>query len=429
VNSTNLSFSALPPIDVPFRYFLTGPIFLIFIALFVLFVGDDMWLSRWHPNMLMVTHAFTLGFITVIMMGALLQILPVMGAGSLPNVRKIGAWCHVCHVLGTVFLMVSFIYPNEYVKLAAMCFLFISFSVYIGSLYGLLRKKLSKSCSIMAIKLALFGLLITVGIGLLMVANTMSFWTIALDKMWTDIHAEWGLLVWMSILIMAVSFQVVPLFHVAPNFSKKITKYLPFSLLSAVMIISWKQNLFQPFGIFILLGLCGYMLNLLLLLNKRKRKIPDTSIYFWQLSALTLFVTTLLTIIPDSFISEDLRNKKILLIAAILIFFYVVSIIQGLLLKILPFLCYTHLQQRCLTNFSAMSLIPNMHDLLKKKHGKWLFNMHICTGCALIATIIYPSLYWLFGSLLLAEFSGLLYLMLRIISQYKKCLTEILLLD
>jgi len=429
VNSTNLSFSALPPIDIPFRYFLTGPVFLIFIALFVLFVGQDMWFSRWHPNMLLVTHGFTLGFITVIMMGALLQILPVMGAGSLPYVRIVGGCCHTLHVLGTILLMLSFIYPYVYIKLAAMLVLLTSFSIYIIALYGLLRKNLSQSSSIIAIKLALFGLVVTVALGSLIVANSLSIWLLPLDKMWTDIHAEWGLFAWMSILIMAVSFQVIPMFHVAPNFSQVVTKYLPFSLLSVVMISSWEQSLFQSFSAFILLGLCGYMLNLLLLLNKRKRKIPDTTIYFWQLSALALFAATFLTIAPDSFIFESLIEKKGLLIAAILIFFYVLSIIQGLLLKILPFLSYTHLQQRCLNNFSAMSLIPNMHALLKKSHGQWLFNVHVCTGCALVATIIYPSFYWLFGSLLLVEFSGLLYLMLCIISKYRKCLTAILSLD
>jgi len=192
MNNTNLSFDALPPIDIPFRYFVTGPIFLIIIALFILFAGEGMWFSRWHPDMLLVTHGFTLGFITAIMMGALLQMLPVMGAGSLLNVRKVGAFCHVFHVLGTVCLMLSFIYSYEYLKIVAIVSLCLSFSVYIDALFGLLKKRLSQSVSIVAIQLALFALLITVVIGLLLAANILGFWQMSLDKMWTNMHAQWG---------------------------------------------------------------------------------------------------------------------------------------------------------------------------------------------------------------------------------------------
>ena len=346
MNNTNLSFDALPPIDIPFRYFLTGPIFLIVIAVFILFSGEGMWLSRWHPDMLLVTHGFTLGFITVIMMGALLQMLPVMGAGSLLNISKVGTFCHAFHVLGTLCLMLSFIYPYEYVKIVAMVSLCLSFSVYIGALFGLLKKRLSQSVSIVAIQLALFALLVTVGIGLLLVVNTLGFWQIGLDKVWTDIHAQWGLSAWVVILIMAVSFQTIPMFHVAPSFPLYLTKYLPISLLVIVILMSWKHHLSQLFGVIILLSLCLYMACLLFLLNKRKRKIPDTTIYYWQLSALSLFVASALFVIPDHFLFENLVKNKIMLLTAIFIFFYVLSIIQGMLLKILPFLSYPHLQQR-----------------------------------------------------------------------------------
>jgi len=228
---------------------------------------------------------------------------------------------------------------------------------------------------------------------------------------------------------MAVSFQTIPMFHVAPSFPLYLRKYLPISLLGLVVILSWKQNLSQLVGGTILLSLCMYMACILFLLNKRKRKIPDTTIYYWQSSALSLFVVFALYVIPDHLLFENVAKKKTMLLTAIFIFFYVLSIIQGLLLKILPFLSYTHLQQRCLTNFGAMHLIPNMHEFLKKKHGQWLLVSHICAGIFLIVTILYPTLYWVFGSLLLIEFLGLLYLMLRTINQYKKSLRKINLLD
>jgi hypothetical protein len=305
----------------------------------------------------------------------------------------------------------------------------LSFYFYIGALFRLLNKKLSKGASIVAIKLALLGLFTTVTIGLLLVVNTLGFWQMFLNKDWTNIHALWGLVGWVSVLIMAVSFQTIPMFHVAPSFPKHLSNYFPIILLSIISIISFSPDLSQQLGIIVLLILCIYITYLLFLLNKRKRKIPDTTIYFWKLSAISIFVVSILYVIPEHVLSTNIVKKKIMLLTAIFIFFYVLSIIQGMLLKILPFLSYTHLQQRCLTNFSAMHLIPHMHELLKKKHGQWLFVVHICTGSALMTTILYPSIYWLFSGLLCLEFFALLYLILRTINLYRKCLIEITLLE
>ena len=46
---------------------------------------------------------------------------------------------------------------------------------------------------------------------------------------------------------------------------------------------------------------------------------------------------------------------------SILLYGVIISISQGMIIKVLPFLSYTHLQKVCLTNFSAMQYLPNMH--------------------------------------------------------------------
>lgn len=76
---SGLSFSGLPPIDIPFRFFASSILFVIGLAFFIFFSGESLWLSRWHPSMLALTHGFTLGVITPVMMGALLQMLSVVG--------------------------------------------------------------------------------------------------------------------------------------------------------------------------------------------------------------------------------------------------------------------------------------------------------------------------------------------------------------
>tara|TARA_B110000467_G_C18114989_1_gene364618 strand:- start:158 stop:730 length:573 start_codon:yes stop_codon:yes gene_type:complete len=161
-----------------------------------------------------------------------------------------------------------------------------------------------------------------------------------------------------------------------------------------------------------LFGLC-----LFYVIHKRKRKVPDTTILYWQLAALSLLVLNILYFLPDTLFQQIPLNKTMLL-TAIFIYFYVTSVIQGMLLKILPFLSYTHLQQRCLMNFSAMQFIPHMHDFLAKKHGKWLYYMHLFSGGSLLLVLVNSSFYAVFALLLLVEFSWLLFLIVKCMKLY-----------
>ncbi len=57
MNLHGLSFNALPPpIELPFRFFLTAPLFVIACALLILVSGETLFLSRWQPSILALTH-------------------------------------------------------------------------------------------------------------------------------------------------------------------------------------------------------------------------------------------------------------------------------------------------------------------------------------------------------------------------------------
>ena len=100
-------------------------------------------------------------------------------------------------------------------------------------------------------------------------------------------------------------------------------------------------------------------------------------------------IFSIIYFVPEDYITQAIIEKKTLILASMFIYFYLLSVIQGMLLKILPFLSYTHLQQRCLTNFLAMQFIPHMHDFLSKKHGQWLFYLHILSGVFLLHKTMY----------------------------------------
>ncbi len=427
MNISGLSFNALPPIDLPFRFFICAPIFIIACAFLILFSGETLWLSRWHPGMLALTHGFTLGFLTMVMMGALLQLLPVIGGIGIAKPRLIVTVSHTCYCLGVLALMLSFIFVDSRLTITAMVLLGVGLSLYIGAVAWVLIKKISQGDSIIGFRLAIVAFIILIVLGLILLANRVgiSLPVMLLDKHITDIHALMGLVGWAGILIVAVSFQVLPMFHVAPNMPKGIRQYLAPTIFVLLVLFMFSGEFALPL---IFISHAIFAGSLFYVIKQRKRKVPDTSIKYWQLAASSLLLLNVLYFLPDSFyikpyvtadspLSFSLPDKSMLL-TAVFIYFYILSVIQGMLLKILPFLSYTHLQQRCLVDFSAMQFIPHMHAFMNKKHALTLYYLHIISGITLIAVLCEPKLYAVFALCLLVEFVWLLMLMVRCMRLY-----------
>jgi len=377
-------------------------------ACLVFFAGEDLWFSRWHPLMLALTHGFTLGFLTMVMFGALLQLLPVIAGIGIPQPRLFASISHLSLTLGTVSIMLSFIYGKDWLLYSAIVFLGLGLGFYLLVLTWVLFKKLSQGDSITSFRLAIFALFTVLLLGLALLARNLGFDLIAADKQITNIHALWGLVGWAGILIIAVSFQVIPMFHVAPSFPKIITRYLAAGIFILLLVFVLYPAIALPV-LSIFHGL--FAVTLLAVINKRKRKVPDTSIRYWQLAALSLLLTSSLYFIPKTLWHNYIAIDKGLLLGTLFIYFYLLSVIQGMLLKILPFLSYTHLQQRCLVDFSAMQFIPHMHEFLNKKHGQWLFRLHLVSGLCLILVLLQPTTYFVFALAMMLEFCWLLFIM------------------
>jgi len=105
---TGLSFEQAPPFSLPLRFFLTAPLFLLAAAWLIMLAPESL-ASRWTPQALALTHALTLGFLAMTMLGALSQMLPVVAGSKLPAPRWVAGFSHVSLTLGTIALIGGFL--------------------------------------------------------------------------------------------------------------------------------------------------------------------------------------------------------------------------------------------------------------------------------------------------------------------------------
>lgn len=377
MNTSGLSLESIPELKIPMGFFLTAPWFGMLAALLLLFYPEIMD-SRWHPVMLATVHLLTLGFGAMIMIGAMIQVLPVVSSQPVPAAAALSPWIRAGLVSGTLCLALGFLLKQNILFYMALPLLGGVFLMFLGAVGVALVRVQKGGDSVFCLRLAALCLLITVVFGVLQLSTYLDLRWIGYSFERTDNHALLGLLGWGMLLIMGVSFQVIPMFHVAPAFphwfSRGSSILLAMALMTGVIAsgsIAGGALLLLP----LILSIYGaYSLHLI---YRRKRKLVDYTIRFWQLSFTNLILLCLLYFLNQLGFQILVEPGQFhLLLGFGFGLGFVISVMLGMLQKIVPFLMFLHLQRACIHDPGAFMKLPNMRQLLPVSDSKWQFQLH-----------------------------------------------------
>jgi hypothetical protein len=401
VSGVGLRLEQAPPFSVPLRFFLTAPLFGAIAAGVMLVSGPEILVSRWQPALLAVTHFYTLGVLTMVMLGALMQMLPVLAGSPVRRPRAVAAVVHVLLVVGTFALAASFPFSYAGLRAVALGALGAGLGVFVVA-SGASVARAAANASITAMRLALVGLIAVTLLGLYIASswarNHMGF-TPAL----TDVHLGWGLIGWVALLIIGVAYQVVPMFQLTRAYPAWLRAVLvPAAFVALVLwsgataIDSIPAWLAQASAAMLAAALVLYALATLWLQVTRQRRLPDAAVRFWMLAMLSLLACVALWSVRAVGFVADPRLD--LLIGAWMILGFAGSTIIGMLYKIVPFLAWLHLQARGSAPPNMREFLPDAYALA---HG-WLHALAL----ALIALAIFVPSPWLYPAAvaLLASF-------------------------
>ncbi len=228
---------------MPLRFFLTAPLFGIAAAALLAWGGGEAIAGRWSPQVLAITHLLTLGFMAMIMIGALFQVFPVVLGVDLPWGRRLASLVHGALTLGTALLAAAFLLPAlAWVMAIALALLSAALLLFLASAgVGLLRLR-GRGGMRLAVGAALIGLLVTATLGALLGAGYGAgldpVAASGLDRRWTDLHALWGLLGWVGLLVVAIAYEVVPMFQATPHYPPWMQRGLSLTLLASLTLWS-----------------------------------------------------------------------------------------------------------------------------------------------------------------------------------------------
>ena len=383
----SLSPEQAPPIGVPLRFFAVAPVFLVLAAL-LLAMGDGNPFATTHSAALLAaTHCITLGFMAMIMMGAIQQVVPVIIGSQMPAPRLL-AWLTILPLTaGALLLATGFALGRPELLNLSWSLLGLAFLIFIGASLFSLACATAKNPTKTALLLSILSLAAAVMLGMLMARGYASGLSIPYTRLATA-HISLALGGWVMLLIIGVSYQVVPMFQLTPNYPKWLTVNLTPAIFAA-LLLSLIPLLFETAPrwpgiiaeiIFWLFAIC-YAVVTLKLQSQRRRRVPDATLSFFRLGMLALLVAALFSLasLLSPAYSEHLRTLS----ALTFLLGFAMSVIQGMLYKIIPFLVWFHLFRGGASAIKAG--IPNMKEIIPERWMWWHLWLH---GATLLAALL-----------------------------------------
>jgi len=402
--TANLSLDQAPPILVPLRFFLTAPMMGLAAAVLGLLAGPELYSSRWNPYTLAVTHLLTLGFMAQIMCGAILQMLPVVVGAPVPRVAAIAGISHPLLTTGTLLLAASLLFPAPVWSYTAVVCLVAGFTIYLVATGLALWRNRNRGPVFLGLALALVSLLLTLVLGLALLAAYLGWWSLNGINILADVHLSWGLFGWIGLLLIGIAYQVVPMFQVTPEYPIWMKKHLAIWLFVSLFVWSGLQlaqlNAWYIDTIFLRLVrvtmLGGFVLFCVLTLRLqylRKRRITDVTLLFWRLAMYSGILAFCLWLLAQLFPGRTESTHYPLLLGILLLCGFGCSVMNGMLYKIVPFLSWFHLQNRQLALQRTDVRLPNMKQFIDDRTAKRQLYTFAASMLAALLAAFWPQ--WL----------------------------------
>ncbi len=394
-----LSFEQAPPISVPYRFFLTAPLFGVVAGLILAGFGPAAFESRWSHGALAMTHLIVVDFMLQAMCGSLLQFVAVVAGANIWRPRLVATLVHPLITAGAVFLATAFLLEAQLLFLLAALSFALAMGLFLTVMAVALLRTPARGMPIHVLRLAVLGLLVTVVLGVVL-AGTLGMQE-SLQSVWSlltlvNVHVAWGLGGWALMLVIGVSYLVVPMFQLTPAYPVWLTRFLPAALF--LVLCLWSLQLLPGVGEaqswqsgvvlagMLLAGL--YAVATLWLQSRRRRRQADVTLVFWRGAMLSLLGLSASWLVFVAVPQLGGHARAPLWLGVLALPGVFLSVIIGMLYKIMPFLNWLHLQQQGGTVMTQ----PNMKQMIPERMMRGQMRLHFAALGLLLAAVLWPPL-------------------------------------
>ena len=379
-----------PDVTLPLRFIVLGLVSFVTATVWLAFRPDLLVAYHYGPHVIALTHLVVLGFISSVVMGAVYQLAPVALETRLHSERlaRIHFWCHLIGVPGMVAMF--WIWDMKQVG---------HFGTFFGLGIGLFAWNIARTLRrARRWNAVAYGIASSTG---WLVLTMLAGLFLASAKCWPRInpldplgglhaHAHLGVLGCFVILIVAVSFRLVPMFLLSEVQSERRARWslhlLNLGVAGLVTTIALKSPWKLAFVFFVVAGLVVYAIELTAILAARKRRSLDWGLRSFFSSMFVLGVLAVLggvlcwPTLPANGFTTRLENVY----GFLALFGFVAWAILGMLYKILPFLVW----YRAYAAEIGRSRVPVLHEMYShplQAVGYWTYTIGLAATALAMA--------------------------------------------
>jgi len=401
----NLQTDKAPALNVVVLPFMFGALSFLSLSVIIALTGAELLGPYFAGKMLAVTHLAVLGWSTMIVLGALYQLVPVVYETALfsESLARVTFWLFSVSI---VVLVIAF-WTNAFTTIllygASMMFTAISlfgFNILLTQLHG------KRNIQGRFVSTAVLWLLLTALLGLVMAFNFKFGFLSRPHLHYLKIHAHLGLVGWFGSLIIGVSSLLIPMFLVSHQLSERHLFRAFYLIHTGLAMLAldwwfWQGTLLIPlYWLLIALGFGSYLRFILEAYRKRLRKVLDTGMQYTLAAVGSLLIPLMISLLLILTRTGDhsFQVRTTTLYGFSIIFGLITPIILGQTYKTLPFIIWLKQYKELVGKVKT----PLPKDLYSDRIGKAQLYLYYTAIALLTSALVFNnSMLAMVGSYLL----------------------------
>lgn len=387
-----LSLEQAPPYSVPLRFFVSASAFGVAAGVLVACRPSAL-AMRWSPELLAATHLLLAGFLVSVMLGALQQVLPVVAGAPMLAARAVGSIVHVAWTAGVASLAVGLGAGHRAALVAGAALVLVGGATFLVGATRLATAP-GRGATVTALRLAWVAFAIVLALGGVLAAGHAGW--IPLHRFTlTDVHVAWALVGWISVLVMGVAFQVVPMLLVTPEYPRWLR--LTAAPATVTLVAGWSlapsglRTLRHGLALGASLVLSLFAVATLLVLARRRRHVADTTVTLFRVGSVALAGACGVHVLR---LAGAGGGSLPVVAGGLHALGFASTVAVGMLLKVVPFLTWFHLQAlagRCMAAGRTPPPVPTMKDVVGDGRARLVASLHVAACAALIVAPVAPA--------------------------------------
>jgi hypothetical protein len=378
------------PLAVPLPFLLTGVIAAALFGFLLPGIVPEALQAAGYPHVLALVHIATLGWLTMAIMGATLQLIPVIITSPLRGTRFIYG-LYPLYLLGIVLLISGFWWMLPLLLVIGGSLVVLAVIHYGIVLAVTLTHASKRPLTLRFLVASLIYLCLVVSLGLTAALNfQFGFLGTSLNQLLLT-HITLGVIGWLSTTLIGVSYTLVRLFALAHEHDDRVGRWVFILLntsiigLAAGFLLAWMLVIVLA-CILLLISIWLFAFDYRRMLRVRRRKVLDMTQYHGIAAVLALNIVVPLGLAALLFGWQQSSMLTALCLLALV--GWIGQSIIGYLYKIVPFLIW----QTRYGPYVGRRKVPLMRDML---HQRWSLISFWCINIGVVVASLTAIFGWI----------------------------------